>query len=41
MVVLVIAFVASYVFNVNAALIILACAVLGLLTRKKGGAENK
>ncbi|WP_051409905.1 chromate transporter [Enterocloster asparagiformis] len=41
MVVLVIAFVASYVFNVNAALIILACAVLGLLTRKKGGTENK
>ncbi len=41
MVVLVIAFIASYVYNVNAALIILACAVLGLLTRKKGGSEEK
>ena len=40
MVVLAVAFIASYVYNVNAALIILACAVLGLLTRKKGGSEE-
>ncbi len=41
MVVLAAAFIASYVFKVNAALIILVCAVLGLLTRKKGGDGNK
>ena len=36
MVVLVIAFIASYVYNVNAALIILACAVLGLFDTQEG-----
>lgn len=35
LVILILAFIASYVYNVNAALIILACAVLGLIIRPR------